>query len=114
MSPFFSFYLLRVQGVVKSEPQATWKAESRMLEWILPSNIKRGGKQVVQARLGLEEGGVRAAAVPQTTPVMVKCHLLDSMFSSVELQASGVATEGEAEVPGRVMRRCRVQCRQQA
>ena len=85
-----------------------------MLEWVLPAQIKRGGKQVVQARLGLEEGGVRVASVPSTTPVMVKCHLLDSMFSCVELQASGVAREGDVEVSGRVMKRCRVQCRQQA
>lgn len=85
-----------------------------MLEWVLPSTMKRGGKQVLQARLSIDEGQVRAASIPQTAPAMVKCHLLDSTFSSVELEMTAMAEEEGTQVaPGKVMKRCRVQCKQQ-
>eukprot|EP00752_Nemacystus_decipiens_P004305 g3934.t1 len=101
------------KGEVKSEPPATLKADRRMLEWVLPSKMKPGGKQVTQARLSIDEGQVRMAAIPQTAPAMVRCHLVDSTFSAVELEIAAMAEEGGQDVPGNVMRRCRVQCKQQ-
>lgn len=98
---------------MKSEPPATLKADRRMLEWVLPSIMKPGGKQVTQARLSVDEGQVRMAAIPQTAPAMVKCHLVDSTFSAVELEMAAMAEEGGQDVPGKVMKRCRVQCKQQ-
>lgn len=104
--------LLR-QGDVKSEPQATLKGDRRMLEWVLPSEMKPGGKQVTQARLSIDEGQVRMAAIPQTAPAMVRCHSVDSTFSTVELEMVAMA-EGEGQdIPGKIMKRCRVQCKQQ-
>lgn len=100
------------QGNVKSEPPAIWNADRRILQWALPDGIKRGGKQIMQARLAVDEAEVRVAAIPSSAPAMVKCHLVDYTFSSVEIEVSGVA-EGGDEAPGKVMKRCRVQCRQQ-
>lgn len=85
-----------------------------MLEWVLPASIKRGEKQVMQARLTVADAEVRVAAIPPTAPAMVKCHILDYAFSSVKLEVSGKKEEGDAEVAGNVVRRCRVQCKQQA
>eukprot|EP00903_Cladosiphon_okamuranus_P014075 g13082.t1 len=101
------------KGDVQSEPPAMLKADRRMLEWVLPSKMKPGGKQVTQARLSVEEGQVRTAAIPQTAPAMVRCHLEDSMFSAVELEMAAMARERGQDVPGKVMKRCRVQCKQQ-
>lgn len=101
-----------VQGDVKSEPPATLKMDRKLLEWVLPSGMQRGGKQVLQARLSADEGQVRGAAIPQTAPAMVKCHLLDSTFSSVELEVAAMAEEGVAPAGGSVVERCRVQCKQ--
>lgn len=84
-----------------------------MLEWVLPSKMKPGGKQVTQARLGLDDGHVRMAAIPQTAPAMVRCHLADYTFSSVELEMAAMAAEGGQDLSGKVMKRCRVQCTQQ-
>lgn len=84
-----------------------------MLEWALPLKIKPGGKLVAQARLSVDDAQVRLAAIPQTAPAMVRCHLLDSTFSSVELEMTATAEEGEQNVPGKVVKRCRVQCKQQ-
>ncbi|CAM9911317.1 unnamed protein product [Ectocarpus sp. 4 AP-2014] len=102
----------RDEGDVKSEPPATLKMDRKMLEWVLPSGMQRGGKQVLQARLSADEGQVRVAAIPQTAPAMVKCHLLDSTFSSVELEVAAMAEEGVAPAGGSVVKRCRVQCKQ--
>lgn len=84
-----------------------------MLQWVLPSEIKCGGKQVLQARLSMDEGQERVASIPQTAPAMVKCHLVDSTFSSVELEMTAIAEEGMQVAPGKIMKRCRVQCKQQ-
>lgn len=84
-----------------------------MLEWVLASTMKPGGKQVTQARLSIDEGQVRMATIPQSAPAMVRCHLADSTFSSVELEMAAMAEEGGQDVPGKVMKRCRVQCKQQ-
>lgn len=102
----------RVQGVVKSEPPATLKADRKMLEWVLPLGMQPGGKQVLQARLSVDEGQVRVAAIPQTAPAMVRCHLLDSTFSSVEIKVAALAEEGVAPAGRSVVKRCRVQCKQ--
>ena len=83
-----------------------------MLEWVLPSSMKPGGKQVTQARLSVDEGQARVAAMPQTAPAMVKCHLLDSTFSSVELEVAALAGDGATPARGSVVKRCRVQCKQ--
>lgn len=100
---------------MKSEPPASWKADRRVLEWNLTTGMKPGGKQVLQARFTLEDGGVRAGAVPPTAPAMVRCIILDSSFSSVGLEVSSStgAADGSAEVLGKVVKRCRVQCKQQ-
>ncbi|CAN0022642.1 unnamed protein product, partial [Hapterophycus canaliculatus] len=98
---------------VKAEPPATLKADGKILEWVLPSGMKRGGKQIMQARLSVDEEEVRVAAIPQTAPAMVRCHLPDYMFSSVEIDAAALAGEGAEAAPGRVIKRCRVQCTQQ-
>lgn len=86
-----------------------------MLEWNLSGTISPGSKQVLQARLVREEGeGRPAVPLPPTAPAMVKCHLLDTMFSSVGLDVHAVAGSAQFDAtPGRVMKRCRVQCRQQ-
>lgn len=97
-----------------SEPQATWKADRQILEWVLPTGIESGGEQVLQARLSMDKAEVRVAAITPTASVMVNCHLLDSTFSSVDLEVSGTAGAGDVEVAGKVMKRCRIQCRQQA
>ncbi|CAM9479490.1 unnamed protein product [Ectocarpus sp. 6 AP-2014] len=102
----------RDEGDVKSEPPASLKMDRKMLEWVLPSGMQRGGKQVLQARLSADEGQVRVAAIPQTAPAMVKCHVLDSTFSSVELEVAALAEEGVAPAGGSVVKRCRVQCKQ--
>lgn len=102
-----------VQGDVKAEPPATLKPDGKILEWVLPSKMKRGGKQIMQARLSVDDGEVRIAAIPQTAPAMVRCHLLDSMFSSVEIEAAALEGEGAEFAPGPLMKRCRVQCTQQ-
>lgn len=107
----FNVCFPRTQSV-KSEPPATLKTDSRTLEWVLPLKMRPGGKQVLQARLGVDEGQA-PAALPQTAQATVKCHLLDSMFSSVELEMAAMAEDGLHAAPGRVMKRCRVQCTQQ-
>lgn len=107
------FYVCAAQGDVKAEPPATLKADGKILEWVLPSDLKRGAKQTMQARLSVDEGEVRVATIPQTAPAMARCHLLDSMFSSVEIDAAALGGEGAEAAPGRVMKRCRVQCTQQ-
>lgn len=84
-----------------------------MLEWVLPSEMKPGGKQVTQARLSIDEGQVRMAAIPQTAPAMVRCHSVDSTFSAVELEMVAMAKGGGQDIPGKIMKRCRVQCKQQ-
>lgn len=84
-----------------------------MLEWVLPLKMKPGGKQVTQARLSVDEGQVRLAAIPQTAPAVVRCHLEDFTFSSVEVEMAATAEEGRQDVPGTVVKRCRVQCKQQ-
>lgn len=104
---------LRSKGDVKSEPAATLKADRRVLEWVLPSTMRPGGKQVTQARLSVDEGQVRTVAIPQTAPAVVRCLLVDSTFSSVELETAALAEEGGQDVPGKVVKRCRVQCKQQ-
>lgn len=101
----------RTQGV-KSEPPATLKTDSRTLEWVLPLKMRPGGKQVLQARLSIDEGQPRAV-LPPTAPATVKCHLLDSTFSSVELEMAAMAEDGLQAALGRVMKQCRVQCAQQ-
>lgn len=83
-----------------------------MLQWVLTCEIKCGGKQVLQARLGMDEGQAQVASIPQTAPAMVKCHLVDSTFSSVELEMTAIAEEGTEVAPGKIMKRCRVQCKQ--
>lgn len=84
-----------------------------MLEWVLPSEIKCGGKQVLQARLSIDEGHVGVASIPQTAMAMVRCNLLDSTFSSVEHGITTIAEEGTQVAPGKIMKRCRIQCKQQ-
>lgn len=84
-----------------------------MLEWVLQTDIKCGGKQVLQARLNIDEGQVRVASIPQTAAAMVRCHLMNSTFSSVDLELTAVAEEGEQVGHGKIMKRCRVQCKQQ-
>lgn len=92
-----------------------WKPERRLLEWSLSTGIKPGGKQVMQARLPLEERGGRAGAIPATAPAMIKCTIMESSFSSVGLEVSGVAGLGDDAEGGlgKVAKRCRVECRQQ-
>lgn len=85
-----------------------------MVEWVLPGPIKPGGKQVMQARLSVDEAEVRVVAIPPTAPAMVKCHLKDSTFSSVQLEVLAPAGEGNTDVPGKVVKRSRIQSKQQA
>lgn len=85
-----------------------------MLEWCLSGDIAPGGKQVLQARLlSREVEGQPAASVPATAPAVVKCQMVDMMFSSVTVEAQAAASAGPSDQPARVMRRCRVQCKQE-
>lgn len=79
----------------------------------MASAINPGDKQIMQARLTTEDGEVRAGAMPQTAPAMVRCYIMESSFSSVGLEVASVGGLENAEVVGHVVRRCRVQCRQQ-
>lgn len=101
------------QGNVKSEPQATWNADRRILKWNLPTSMSGGDKVVLQARLVVDESTVREGAIPPIASAMVECQLSDTTFSSIEFTASKTNALDGFEVTGEVAKRCWVRCRQE-
>lgn len=101
------------QGNVKSEPQATWNADKRILKWNLPTSMSGGDEKALKARLVVDEATAREGAIPPIAPVMVECQLSDTTFSSIEFTASKTNVLNGVEVTGEVVKRCRVMCKQQ-